>query len=113
MTSYITDKFDKFVADTVDRMHTNDDLYDVCTLLVECNKTADNKLEQMINDLAYAEIAYKFRVKKLKHCDIAHGSLYEAYLHPTEDARNQLLGTRDKLMDYCQENGISYEKCLQ
>lgn len=112
MTNYITDKFDKFVFSSVKKLHTNDDLYDECTRCIEANKHC-NELEQLINRVAYAEIAYKFRLKKLEACKETHGSYYNSYYQPVVDAAHQIGCARDMLIEYCLNNGINYLKQLQ
>lgn len=112
MTNYITDKFNKFVFETVKKLSTNDDLYDECTRVVEANKYC-SKLEQLVNAVAYAEIAYRFRVKKLEKCRETHGDIYFSYYDPMIDAVHQLGSARDVLMDYCWENDINYLEQLQ
>ena len=112
MTDYITDKFNKFVFTTVKKLNTNDDLYDECTKLIERNKHTD-KLTALINSVAYAEIAYRFRLKKLEKCAETHGTYYLSYAGPVQDAMHQLLIARDNLMDYCVKKRISYLNLLQ
>lgn len=112
MTDYITDKFNKFVFATVKKLNTNDDLYDECTKLIERNKHTD-KLTALINLVAYAEIAYRFRLKKLERCSETHGTYYRSYVEPVQDAMHQVLIARDNLMDYCAKKHISYLEMLQ
>lgn len=112
MTDYITDKFNKFVFATVKKLNTNDDLYDECTKLIERNKHTD-KLTALINSVAYSEIAYRFRLKKLEKCSETHGTYYRSYVEPVQDAMHQVLIARDNLMDYCAKKGISYLEMLQ
>lgn len=112
MTNYITDKFNKFVFSSVKKLRTNDDLYDECTRCVEASRKAP-KLEQLINGVAYAEIAYRFRLKKLKACKEAHGSYFNSYYQPVVDTAHQVGCARDRLMEYCWDNGISYLEQLQ
>ena len=112
MTDYITDKFNKFVFATVKKLNTNDDLYDECTKLIERNKHTD-KLTALINSVAYAEIAYRFRLKKLEKCSETHGTYYRSYVEPVQDAMHQVLIARDNLMDYCAKKSISYLEMLQ
>lgn len=112
MTNYITDKFNKFVFKTVKKLSTNDDLYDECIRVVEANKYC-SELEQLVNTVAYTEIAYRFRVKKLEKCRETHGDIYFSYYDPMIDAVHQLGSARDVLMDYCLENNINYLEQLQ
>lgn len=112
MTKYITDKFNKFVFSSVKKLQTNDDLYDECTRCVEANKKA-SRLEQLVNGVAYAEIAYRFRLKKLKGCGQTHGCYYVSYYQPVVDAVKQVGCARDRLMEYCSKHGISYLAQLQ
>ena len=112
MTNYITDKFNKFVFKTVKKLATNDDLYDECVRVVEANKHC-NELEQLVNSVAYAEIAYRFRLKKLKACKDTHGTVHGSYQNPMIDTVNRLGCARDRLMEYCWDNGINYLEQLQ
>ena len=107
MTNYITAKFDEFVESTTDKLNNNDDLYDECTKLVQANKKC-NKLDSLLNSVAYAEIAFRFRLKKLALCDQTHGTYFNSYNDPMEDAAAQLMMTRDKLMDYCAKKKLDY-----
>ena len=112
MTNYITDKFNKFVFSSVKKLHTNDDLYDECNRCIEASRKAP-KLEQLINGVAYAEIAYGFRLKKLEASEETHGSYYNSYYQPVVDAAHQVGCARDRLMEYCWNNGINYLEQLQ
>ena len=112
MTNYITDKFNKFVFSSVKKLHTNDDLYDECNRCIEASRKA-SKLEQLINGVAYAEIAYSFRLKKLEACGETHGSYYNSYYQPVVDTARQVGCARDRLMEYCWNNGINYLEQLQ
>lgn len=112
MTNYITDKFNKFVFSSVKKLHTNDDLYDECNRCIEASRKA-SELEQLINGVAYAEIAYKFRLKKLEACGETHGSYYNSYYQPVVDTARQVGCARDRLMEYCWNNGINYLEQLQ
>ena len=112
MTNYITDKFNKFVFSSVKKLHTNDDLYDECNRCIEASRKA-SKLEQLINGVAYAEIAYGFRLKKLEACGETHGSYYNSYYQPVVDTARQVGCARDRLMEYCWNNGINYLEQLQ
>ena len=105
MKNYYTGKASDFIEQTVSQLVTNDDLYDECLRLIEINKTCD-KLTRLKNNVVFGEIAYKFRVKKLKVCQDIHSSTYESFAEPMENAMIQLLSTRDYLMDYCDEKGI-------
>lgn len=112
MTKYITDKFSKFVVKTANALTTNDDLYDECTRVVQANRQC-SVFEQLVNAVAYAEIAYRFRAKKFKNHENAHGSIYESYHEPYVDSMNRLGSARDRLMEYCWENCINYLAQLQ
>lgn len=112
MTNYITDKFNKFVFSSVKKLHTNDDLYDECNRCIEASRKA-SELEQLINGVAYAEIAYRFRLKKLEACGETHGSYYNSYYQPVVDTARQVGCARDRLIEYCWNNGINYLEQLQ
>lgn len=112
MTNYITDGFNKFVFAQVKKLVTNDDLYDECTRCVEANRGA-NKLEQLVNGVAYAEIAYRFRLKKLKACEETHGAVYFSYYDPMIDAAHQVGTARDRLIAYCLKHKLNYLAQLQ
>lgn len=112
MTNYITDKFNKFVFKTVKKLQTNDDLYDECTRCIECDKGA-SELEKLVNGVAYAEIAYRFRIKKFEACGDKHGFVHMSYFDPMQDAAHRLGCARDKLMEYCWKHGINYLAQLQ
>lgn len=105
MKNYYTGKASDFIEQTVSQLVTNDDFYDECTRLIEINKTCD-KLTRLKNSVVFAEIAYKFRVKKLKVCNEIHSSTYESFAEPMEYAMIKLLSARDYLMDYCYEKRI-------
>ncbi len=105
MKNYYTGKASDFIEQTVSQLVTNNDLYDECTRLIEINKTCD-KLTRLKNNVVFAEIAYKFRVKKLKVCKEIHSSTYESFAEPMENAMIKLLSARDYLMDYCDEKRI-------
>lgn len=113
MTNYITDSFNKFVFKTVKKLQTNDDLYDECSRVVEADKKSNSTLEQLVNDVAYAEIAYRFRLKKLKACGDKHGAVYFSYYDPLQDAAHHVGTARDRLMEYCWKHGIDYLAQLQ
>ena len=105
MKNYYTGKASDFIEQTVSQLVTNDDLYNECTRLIEINKTCD-KLTRLKNNVVFGEIAYKFRVKKLKVCKDIHSSTYESFAEPMENAMIKLLSARDYLMDYCDEKRI-------
>ena len=106
MKNYYTGKASDFIEQTVSQLVTNDDLYDECLRLIEINKTCD-KLTRLKNNVVFGEIAYKFRVKKLKVCQDIHSSTYKSFAEPMENAMIKLLSARDYLMDYC------YKKCIK
>ena len=105
MKNYYTGKASDFIEQTVSQLITNDDLYDECIRLIEINKTCD-KLTRLKNSVVFGEIAYKFRVKKLKVCQDIHSSTYASFAEPMENAMIKLLSARDYLMDYCYEKHI-------
>lgn len=105
MKNYYTGKASDFIEQTVSQLVTNDDFYDECTRLIEINKTCD-KLTRLKNSVVFAEIAYKFRAKKLELCHEIHSSIYESFAEPMENAMLKLLSARDYLLDYCYEKSI-------
>ena len=104
---YFSGKMREFVKQTVAKLRTNDDLYDELVRLMDCQKEA-GELERLINDLAYTHVAVAFRRKKLKGCKTMHGRYHDSYAHPYEDAKNQMLNARDRLMRYCEQNEVDY-----
>ena len=112
MTNYITDKFDTFVDTVAEKLITNDDLYDECLRLIKANKK-DTKLNQLISSCAFGEIAYKFRSKQLTMCGETHGTHFESHSDSLRDAMYQMCETRDRLMEYCKNNGSEYLQYLQ
>lgn len=111
-TKYITDTFNKFVFASVKKLQTNDDLYDECTRCVEASKGA-SEVDKLVNSVAYAEIAYRFRLKKLKASEESHGNYFISYKDPVDDAAHNIGCARDRLMDYCKGDMKMYLSLLQ
>lgn len=111
-TSYVTDIFSKFVADRSARIETSEDLYDEQNKLSKCNDGAD-PLSVLINNAAYAEILYNYRLKNYEAAESANCYNLEIYESPLTDAKNQLLDFRDMLLDFCDGHGLDYEKVVE
>lgn len=112
MTNYITDKFNKFVFKTVKKLQTNDDLYDECLRCIEANKR-ETEVTKLVNNIAYAEIAYRFRLKQLKASEETHGTHFISYKETVDDAAHGIGCARDRLMDYCKDDIKMYLSLLQ
>ena len=111
-TSYVTDSFSKFVADKVERINTSEELYDEQKKVSSCNSKSD-EMSVLINKAAYAEVLYGYRLKNYEAAVAANCSNLEIYESPLADAQNQVLDTRDKLLDFCEGHGFDYEKVVE
>src|SRR5574344_1364383 len=100
MKNYYTGKASDFIEQTVSQLVTNDDFYDECTRLIEINKTCD-KLTRLKNSVVFAEIAYKFRSKKLELCHEIHSSTYESFADTMDTEINTLPRDRAHPFDSC------------
>lgn len=111
-TSYVTDTFSKFVADRTAKIKTSEDMYDEQSKLSKCNDGAD-PFSVLINNAAYAEILYNYRLKNYEAAESANCSNLEIYESPLADAQNQVLDFRDMLLDFCEGHGLDYEKVIE
>lgn len=111
-TSYVTDTFSKFVADRSARIQTSEDVYDEQSKLSKCNDGADN-MSVLINNTAYAEILYNYRLRNYEAAEASNCSNLEIYETPLADAQNQVLDFRDMLLDFCERHGFDYEKVVE
>jgi len=111
-TSYVTDSFSKFIDSKNASVVNAEDLYDEQKKLSKCNDGAD-QLSVLINNTAYAEILYGYRLKNYEAAVAANCSNLEIYESPLADAQNQVLDSRDKLLDFCEGHGFDYEKVVE
>lgn len=111
-TSYVTDCFSKFIADRSSKITTSEDLYDEQNKLVKRNDKSD-PFSTLINNAAYAEILYGYRLKNYEAAVAANRSNLEIYESPLTDAQNQMLDARDLLLDFCERHGLDYEKVVE
>lgn len=111
-TSYVTDTFSKFVEERCSKIATSEDLYDEQNRLAKCSDKSD-KLGVLINDVAYAEILYSYRLKNYEAAVKANYSNLDIYESPLTDAQNRVLDARDKLLDFCDAHGLDYEKVVE
>lgn len=111
-TSYVTDSFSKFVADRLEKIKTSEDLYDEQNKLSKCNDNSD-EMSVLINNAAYADIVYGYRLKNYKAAVEANLSNLDIYESPLADAQNLVLDSRDVLLDFCEKHGFDYEKVIE
>lgn len=111
-TSYVTDSFSKFIASQSDKIKTSEDMYNEQNRLAKCNDSTD-KFSTLINNAAYAEILYSYRLKNYEAAVAANYTNLEIYETPLADAQNRVLDARDKLLDFCEGHGLDYEKVIE
>lgn len=111
-TSYVTESFSKFIKDKKASIKTSEDLYDEQNKLSKCNDKSD-KMSVLINNAAYAEILYNYRLKNYEAAVAANRSNLEIYESPLADAQNRVLDSRDTLYDFCEGHEFDYEKVTE
>lgn len=99
-------KFDEIVTSEAAKLHTNDDLYNFCTVF--CRKRPKDELSRLVNSVLYNEIAYTFRQNQLDKTGYSHGVYYNALFDAANDAKNRMLNARDALIDYCYVHSVDY-----